>query len=103
MVERLVKEGADDALYLFEVPGFDNLIERMRFDQVFHQHAQYFSLHSFLRLLDLVGGNIRSPLQLLRLGRMAVAFGKCGGVAEPKGKLWRLGRSKTATRCFANR
>jgi SAM-dependent methyltransferase len=53
----LMELAAPDALFIFEVPGFDGLISRFRFDQIFHQHLQYFSRASFLRLLQNVGAN----------------------------------------------
>jgi len=50
-LSRLVDLAADGALIFLEVPGFDALLSNLRFDQVFHQHIQYFSLASMLRLI----------------------------------------------------
>lgn len=55
LLQQLMDSAADDALFLFEVPGFDALLRNYRFDLVFHQHLQYFNLTSFNRLLDRVG------------------------------------------------
>jgi len=55
VMEQLLKVASKDTLFLFEVPGFDALIKRFRFDQVFHQHLQYFSLASFRRLIKEFG------------------------------------------------
>ena len=52
----LMQVGAEDVLILFEVPGFEALVSRCRFDQVFHQHLHYFSLASLMRLTELAGG-----------------------------------------------
>jgi SAM-dependent methyltransferase len=52
---KLLDVAADDALFLFEVPSFEELVQRLRFDQVFHQHLNYFTLTSFQRLLGEVG------------------------------------------------
>jgi hypothetical protein len=91
VVERLLAAGADDALFLFEVPGFDGLVERMRFDQVFHQHVQYFTLHSFLKLLGFVGGKyVAHQFNYHDWGAMAVAFSKRESATSPKAKLWTL-------------
>lgn len=38
-----------------EVPGFDALVERLRFDHVFHQHVQYFGRASLRRLFGSLG------------------------------------------------
>ncbi len=56
VLENLFNIAADGAVFLFEVPGFDGLLERLRFDQIFHQHLQYFSLYSFLRMIEKSGG-----------------------------------------------
>ena len=46
----------NDAIFLFEFPALEPLVARQRFDYIFHQHLQYFSLPSFLRLIDDCGG-----------------------------------------------
>lgn len=75
VIRTLLKIGGSETLYLFEVPGFDCLIQRLRFDQVFHQHAHYFSLGSFLKLLNVVGGyHIQHRFNYHDWGAMAVAF-----------------------------
>lgn len=56
VLRTLLEIGSKDTIYLFEFPGFDGLLRRLRFDQVFHQHAHYFTTQSFLKLLDVVGG-----------------------------------------------
>lgn len=53
--QKLVAQGGPDTLYVIEVPGFDTLLETERFDQVFHQHIQHYSLASFERLLRELG------------------------------------------------
>jgi hypothetical protein len=54
-LSRLVNLAADGALIFLEVPSFDALLRNLRFDQVFHQHIQYFSLASMLRLIEELG------------------------------------------------
>jgi SAM-dependent methyltransferase len=54
-LQHIVRAAAPDALFVVEVPSLDTLIETSRFDQVFHQHIQYFSLESFKRRLARVG------------------------------------------------
>ncbi|MCG3175102.1 MAG: hypothetical protein MOGMAGMI_00024 [Candidatus Omnitrophica bacterium] len=51
----LVEDAADGALVVLEVPSFDTLLRDARFDQVFHQHLQYFGLASMLELLKRSG------------------------------------------------
>lgn len=78
----LMELAAPDALFLFEVPGFDGLLGRFRFDQVFHQHLQYFSLGSFQRLLQRVGATFLLDRENYHdWGAIAVAFTR--GPAKP--------------------
>ena len=75
MLNLLLESAAPDALFVFEVPGFDGLISRFRFDQIFHQHLQYFSFASFARLLDNVGARcLLSRENYHDWGAMAVVF-----------------------------
>jgi len=75
VLELLMQAATPDALFIFEVPGFDGLISRLRFDQVFHQHLQYFSLASFSRLLKEVGAEFLLHRENFHdWGAMAVAF-----------------------------
>jgi Methyltransferase domain/Putative zinc binding domain len=81
---RLVTAAADNALFVIEVPDFDSLLRLCRFDQVFHQHVQYFSLASFRRLLQRIGGRYIAHRHNYRYwgGTMLVAFRKDGQNAE---------------------
>lgn len=75
VVQRMLKDAADDALFIFEVPGLEALVNRQRFDQVFHQHLQYFTMTSFLKMLRAAGA---TPVALQSnyhdWGAFAVAF-----------------------------
>jgi len=85
VVKRMVAAAADDALFVFEVPGFEPLVNRNRFDQVFHQHLQYFTQASFARLLAQAGAKpIAWASNYHDWGAFAVAFvkGKGDGVAH---------------------
>lgn len=77
VLQKLLDVAAEDALFLFEMPSFEPLVNRLRFDQVFHQHLQYFSLASFCRLLDEVGGVYVSHRENYHdWGALLVAFTK---------------------------
>lgn len=77
VLEQLFSVASADTLFLFEVPGFDALVRRFRFDQVFHQHLQYFSLISFRRLIEEVGGEYIAYRESYHdWGALLVAFTK---------------------------
>ena len=71
VIDQLFRQCAEDCLFLVEVPCFDNLVESLRFDAVFHQHVHYFDLSSFQRLIWECGGEF--------LGHTFNHQGSCGG------------------------
>ena len=80
VLQRLLASAAADALFLFEVPGLEALVNRFRFDQVFHQHLQYFSLSSFHRLIRETGGYYLSHrINYHDWGALLIAFTKKKG------------------------
>lgn len=81
VLELLMRVATPDAIFVFEVPGFDGLISRLRFDQIFHQHLQYFSLASFLRLVEECGGAFLLHRENFHdWGAMAVAFTRSSSI-----------------------
>ncbi len=87
VLQQLLAAAAKNALFLFEVPGFEALVHRLRFDQIFHQHLQYFTIASFRRLLQEVGGVYISHWENYHdWGSLLVAFAKEGKYQEQRGK-----------------
>jgi hypothetical protein len=79
ILHRLFEFAADDALFVFETPGFDALVHRYRFDQVFHQHLQYFNLTTFQRLIIEIGAEYLGFRENYHdWGALLVAFQKSG-------------------------
>lgn len=68
----------EGALFVVEVPGFDTLVNIARFDQVFHQHLNYFSVASFQRMIAALGGEYLTHRfnRSYWLGTMLIAFRK---------------------------
>lgn len=80
VLQRLLDVAAPDALFLFEVPGFDVLVRKLRFDQIFHQHLHYFNLSSFRRLIGGVGGRYLAHREHYQdWGALLVAFTRGNG------------------------
>ena len=87
VVSRMLDVAADDAMFIFEVPGLDTLVERNRFDQVFHQHLHYFSQSSFTRMLKKVGAKpVYWDFNYPDWGAFAVAFHRDGSASEAAGE-----------------
>jgi hypothetical protein len=85
-IQRLMAAAAPDALFVFEVPSFDTLMAISRFDQVFHQHLQYFSLASFQKMVEDLGCRVvaHSFNYYYWGGTMLVAFRRKASAAGEK-------------------
>lgn len=70
----------DGSIFALEVPGFDSLLRAYRFDQVFHQHLNYFSVASMRRMIEELGGEYLGHTFNYGywMGTMLMAFRKGG-------------------------
>lgn len=85
LLMKLVSEAGEKTIFLFEFPCFDLLLERIRFDQVFHQHLQYYSVRSFLGLLDHVNCElIDLKFNSSYWGSLLIAFQKSNKSKRPR-------------------
>lgn len=77
LLSLLLKLSDENTTFIFEFPCFDPLLEQIRFDQVFHQHLQYYSVRSFLTLLDILGAElIDFTFNYTYWGAILIAFKK---------------------------
>ncbi len=77
ILEQLLHSANDDTVFVFEFPCFDPMLAEIRFDHLFHQHVQYFSLRSIRRLLHLVGAEvIDHTIHYTYWGALLIAFRK---------------------------
>lgn len=77
LLEKLFSETGQNTVFVFEFPCFDPLLENLRFDQVFHQHLQYYSVQSFLTLLCLTDAElIDYTINYNYWGTLIIAFRK---------------------------
>lgn len=77
VIEKLVPFTSSGALFLIETPSFESLVRRFRFDQIFHQHLQYFTLNSMIKLCSSFGLDYLGHWYNYHdWGAMAVAFTK---------------------------
>lgn len=84
-LEKLMRAATADTLFVLEFPCLDPLLEQLRFDQVFHQHVQYFSVRSFLTLLTSVGATLaRMAFHYTYWGSLLVAFRKGRDTTQPR-------------------
>lgn len=80
ILRKLIECSSDDALFIFELPSFESMVERLRFDQIFHEHLQYFSKSSFEEMLINSGANlIEFDENYHDWGALFIAFKKDSG------------------------
>lgn len=77
LLESLIDKNDAHTLFFFQFPGLEALIQDCRFDQVFHQHLNYFSIPSILYMLDDIGAELiglkKNPYHW---GSLMIAFKK---------------------------
>lgn len=60
----LIDNVNSDGLLIFETPNFNSLIEKSRFDAIFHQHVNYFNPKTFRLLIEKSGGEVLKEIVL---------------------------------------
>ena len=76
MLSNLFQHATPSTLFFFQFPGLDGLLENLRFDQIFHQHLNYFSCYSFNYLLKSLGSHIINSDTNPHWGSLLFAFKK---------------------------
>ena len=77
LIEKLLHETSDNTIFCFQFPGLEYLVADWRFDQIFHQHLNYFSLRSLTHMLENLGGElIAYDVNPHHWGTLLVAFKK---------------------------
>ena len=77
LIRNLISNNSPDTIFFFQFPGLEPLIQDCRFDQIFHQHLNYFSLQSVLYLLEAVGAElIDFKMNYYHWGSLLIAFKK---------------------------
>lgn len=77
LLTALFSQATRQTMFVFQFPGFESLVRDRRYDEIFHQHLQYFTLNSFNTLLKEVGGELLSyELNNHHWGSLLVAFKK---------------------------
>ncbi|WP_447968290.1 class I SAM-dependent methyltransferase [Nitrospira sp. M1] len=106
-LRRVIHATGSDAIFFVEVPCLDALVMKYRFDQVFHQHLQYFSLHSLLKLVHQVGGEYLAHwMNYHHWGSVIVAFKKrmpgVDSVNHGHDIMWSIGDIQDRYKTFQN-
>jgi hypothetical protein len=89
-LDDLAKLTHDETIFILEFPNLDNLIRNSRFDQITHQHVQYFSVRSIKLLLDKLNFKVLYwDIDGEIYGSMRIIFSKTSNI-----KITRVGTNK---------
>ncbi|MCF7866026.1 class I SAM-dependent methyltransferase [Candidatus Woesearchaeota archaeon] len=58
MFKKMIEKSSDETVFIHQFPSLEYLIDDARFDQVFHQHLNYFSLNSVKYMLNEIGAEL---------------------------------------------
>lgn len=84
-IEKLLTEFPNDSLHIHQFPCLNALVADGKYDQIFHQHLQYFSIRSFTHLVEKFGGEvISSEINWYHWGALMIAFRKRSGKKRKK-------------------
>lgn len=77
LVRSLLDISSSSTIFFFQFPGLETLINDAHFDQIFHQHLNYFSLQSVLYLLKEVDAELLDfKINPYHWGTIMIAFKK---------------------------
>lgn len=77
LIERLVSRAGEDTLFFFQFPLLETLLAGCRFDHIFHQHLNYFSLKSIRYMLNDLGCElVNERINISHWGAILIAFRK---------------------------
>ncbi len=77
LIQSLIHNATSETLFFFQFPGLESLIQTGRFDQLFHQHLNYFSLKSVIYMLESAGAElIDFRINPYHWGTLMIAFKK---------------------------
>ncbi len=76
-VKKIVDKATDETLFFFQFPLMETLLSGCRFDQIFHQHLNYFSLKSIIYILNELGCELLDyKININHWGAILIAFKK---------------------------
>ena len=81
----------DEGIFVFEVHWVKNLVGEGGFDQIYHEHLCYYSLHALKRLVESAGFFIKNVKSVPMQGEsLRVYAGKTNGASEAVGEFLQI-------------
>lgn len=77
LIAGILAAGNSNTLYFFQFPGLESLVNDAHFDQIFHQHLNYFSLFTVQYMLEICGAElVDCRINPYHWGALMIAFRK---------------------------
>lgn len=87
-VEKVILNSSNETLYFFQFPILETLLNACRFDQIFHQHLNYFTLKSIIYMLNKLGCElIDYTIEHKHWGAILILFKKGTNNSKFSGKI----------------
>ena len=75
--QKIVDQASDETLFYFQFPCLESTLMDLRFDQIFHQHMNYFTVQSVIHMLNDLGCDlIDISFNYEHWGALLIAFKK---------------------------
>lgn len=58
LVKEVLDRSTNNTVFAFQFPGFEGLVRDARFDQIFHQHYNLYTVQSVIHMLDDLGAEL---------------------------------------------
>lgn len=59
VLENINNYVSDDCMFVIEVPSANRMVQQLRFDQVFNQHVNYYTINSLISLFKIFGFGLK--------------------------------------------
>lgn len=94
-VKKIVDCAQKETIFVFQFPLLETLLSGCRFDQVFHQHLNYFSLASIIYMLEDIGCQLMDyTINLNHWGMILIAFRKSKRKSKYTSKFKKITKSQ---------
>lgn len=98
-VKRIVDLARNETVFIFQFPLLETLLSGCRFDQVFHQHLNYFSMQSIICMLNNLGCELLDyKINVNHWGMVLIAFKKSKNKSKYASMFSKIARSQVLER-----
>lgn len=94
-VKKIVDNAQEETIFFFQFPLLEPLLSGCRFDQVFHQHINYFSLRSIIYMLEDIDCELLDyKINIHHWGMILLAFKKSKNKSKYSNKFTKITKSQ---------